>query len=126
MALARTLLYADAYSGLLSGPLAVVASSPISSILGIPSSILAVSGTLIFSYSGILAYLLHKEGPSKRSLWLSIGWNAFAGVCGGIGFVQLRNLTSYGKGIVALLVVGSLGVAGSALRVAISSGEKKE
>lgn len=116
MSITLGLLYADAYSGLLWAPLAVIASTRISPVLGIPSSVLAISGVLTSTYSGLLAYLLHNEKLSKRSLWLSVGWNVFAGVCGGIGLLKLQNLSSYGKGVLSMLVLGSVGVTGSALR----------
>lgn len=113
--LTAPLLYADAYSGILAAPIAVVASKSLSSLLGVSSSILAIGGGLTTCYSAAQVYLLQKEGLSKRTLWLGIVWNVFTGVCGGIGLVQLQNLSASGKGVVSLFALGSIGVAGSAL-----------
>jgi len=100
----RRVLWFDAISGMGTGALQVAASGPLSQMLGLPETLLRVSGIAIFAFVALAAWLAMQRTPPRIGLaaivignfaW-SIGclWLALGGAPGaatlGVGYLMVQ------------------------------------
>lgn len=100
----RRVLWFDAISGIGTGVLHVVASGPLSQVLGLPEALLRASGVAIFAFVTLAAWLAMQPTPSRGGLSLIVignfAWSAgcvwlvLGGVSGatalGVGYLLVQ------------------------------------
>jgi hypothetical protein len=95
----RRVLMVDAATCLAMGALLVLFASPLATLLGLPSVLLAYAGAILFPIAGLMAWLALRHDASRWGTWVVILGNA-GWVAGSVLVLFLASPTTIGYAFV--------------------------
>jgi hypothetical protein len=95
----RRVLMVDAATCLAMGALLVLFASPLATLLGLPSVLLAYAGAILFPIAGFMAWLALRHDASRWGAWVVVLGNA-GWVAGSVLVLFLASPTTIGYAFV--------------------------
>ncbi len=102
----RRVLWADAIVSAVVGAVMALGATALQSLLGLPSSLLALAGVALFPYAAYVAWLATQRAAPRAAVWLPIVVNiVWAIECSFVLFSAGLHPTWLGEGFVAMQIV---------------------